>query len=69
VVFRNCTTNEVCLEMFQKDSGIKKLVNSIFYFNTPAVQRKLFCNRELNVVPALEPDEILWANLAYTGDE
>lgn len=23
----------------------------------------------LNVVPIIEPDEIIWENLAYTGDE
>ena len=26
-------------------------------------------NRELNVVPTLEPDEIIWENLAFSGDE
>ena len=26
-------------------------------------------NRELNVVQTLEPDEIIWENLAFSGDE
>ena len=55
--------------MFKKDSGIKKFMNNIIYFNTPAVQRKLFCNREIDVKPALEPDEIIWENLVFTGDD
>lgn len=69
MVFKNCTTNEVVLEMFKKDTGILKFFKNIFFFNSPTVQQLLFCNRELNVFPPLEPDEIIWENLAYTGDE
>ena len=32
-------------------------------------KQKLFLGRELIIDPIIEPDEILWENLAYTGDE
>ena len=32
-------------------------------------ENKLLFGRKLDVRPILEPDEIIWENLAYTGDE
>lgn len=31
--------------------------------------KKVLFGRKLRIVPILEPDEIIWENLAYTGDE
>ena len=44
-------------------------MKSIFYFNNVSVQKKLFLDRELTVIPTLQPDEIIWENLKYTGDD
>jgi hypothetical protein len=30
-------------------------------------QNKILFGKDLDVVPILEPDEIIWENLAYTG--
>ena len=38
-------------------------------FNSPVLQQKQFCNKDLDVVEPLEPDEIIWENLAYTADQ
>mmetsp|Transcript_4428 Transcript_4428/g.6511 ORF Transcript_4428/g.6511 Transcript_4428/m.6511 type:complete len:142 (+) Transcript_4428:4692-5117(+) len=55
--------------MFKKDTGLLRFLKSIFYFNNQQVQKKLFLERELDVIPTLQPDEIIWENLKYSGDD
>lgn len=38
-------------------------------FSTATKEEKELFGKELKIVPILEPDEIIWENLAYTGDE
>ena len=70
MVFKNCETRDVILEKFVKESAaiscIKKCVGG--GSKIAPEQRKLF-DRQIDVQPILEPDEIIWENLAFTGDE
>ena len=70
VTFKNCETNSLVLDLLQKEGAFTKFVKKIF-----CIQGKVELTTEklmgsnLNVVPIIEPDEIIWENLAYTGDE
>ena len=71
VVFKNCETREVVLEKFKNEnvtiSCFKKLFPSEGPVESP--EQKMLFGRKPQIVANLEPDEIIWENLAFTGDE
>lgn len=69
VVFKNCETNSVVSDMFKRENPTVSAIKGVFGLKKNEKQNKLLFGRELNIVPILEPDEIIWENLAYTGDE
>jgi len=68
VVFKNCETRDVVLDMYKNESTAVKCIKAIVP-QKEKKQVKLLFGRQLDVKPILEPDEIIWENLAYTGDE
>jgi hypothetical protein len=72
VVFKNCETREVVLEKFKSESGAIGCFRKLFPSEdagTQTSEQKLLFGRKIDIMPNLEPDEIIWENLAYTGDE
>jgi hypothetical protein len=71
VVFKNCETQEHAIKIFQKDSSVQKLVSKIFCISTPQVkkERTYLMGYELNVEDIVEPDDIKWENLSFTGTD
>jgi hypothetical protein len=61
VVFKNCETSDQVLEIYQKENNIAKCIKSCLPSGgKEKKQTKLLFGRSLNVVPILEPDEIIW---------
>jgi hypothetical protein len=54
--------------MYKKESTAVKCIKAIVP-QKEKKQVKLLFGRQLDVKAILEPDEIIWENLAYTGDE
>lgn len=72
MVFKNCETREVVLQKFRKDNVTLSCFKKCFPSDDPMESnpdQKLLFGRKIDVVPNLDPDEIIWENLAYTGDE
>ena len=66
VVFKNCETSDIVLDQFEQEQGAINLLNGD---KRERMQKLMLFNRQLTVKEILEPDEIIWENLAYTGDE
>lgn len=69
VVFKNCETREVILDMFKKEAKMAQIVNQTFGMSKVEKTNKMMFAREIDVSPIIEPDEIIWENLSYTKDE
>jgi len=52
--------------MFEKDVWVIRIINKIFYKNAMKVLNKQFDGKDMVVEESLEPDEIIWENLAYS---
>jgi hypothetical protein len=58
------------LDLLQKESGFTKFIKKIFLIQGKVeLTTEKLMGSNLDVVPLIEPDEIIWENLAYTGDE
>ena len=66
VVFKNCTTNDVVLELFKKQILVVRCLNKCFRRQKVKQEHQLFCGQELKIMQPLEPDEIIWSNLAHS---
>jgi hypothetical protein len=55
--------------MYKKESNAVKCIRNIMPQGKEKKQVKLLFGRQLDIKAILEPDEIIWENLAYTGDE
>lgn len=59
VIFKNCETASVVHSIYPKERS---------FINKEKKEFELF-GKQPKVVPILEPDEIIWENLAYTKDQ
>ena len=59
VIFKNCETAEIVQDIIPSQSGILK----------KQIPERILFGKPMKVVPILEPDEIIWENLAYTGEQ
>jgi chorismate-pyruvate lyase len=60
----------LALDLLQKEGSVTKIIKKMFCIkgNVELTTNKLMgCN--LDVETLVEPDEIIWENLAYTGDQ
>lgn len=56
--------------MYGKEKIVAKYVKKCLRkIEEPKQQTKLLFGRELKIVQALEPDEIIWQNLAFSQEE
>lgn len=69
VTFKSCETNEWCLQQMEKKGGFQKFVEGLFKKQDISSKQQRLMGQELEVVPIIEPDEIIWENLSYSGDE
>ena len=59
VIFKNCETADIVHDILPQQSSVLR---------KQLPERNLF-GKPMKVVPILEPDEIIWENLAYTGEQ
>ena len=53
-------TREDVLELFPKESKMMQKIKEKFGMKTLKKENKMMFNRELQIDPILEPDEIIW---------
>lgn len=70
VTFKNCETNSLALDLLKKEGNFTKIIKKMFCIkgNVELTTEKLM-GSNLDVEPLDEPDEIMWENLAYTGEQ
>ena len=68
VVFKHCETRSTVLDVYKEAQPVNCL-DSCFPSSKKDKKQHLLFGRKVDIEGILEPDEIIWENLAFTGDE
>ena len=53
----------------EKKGGVQKYFEGLFSQKDTSSKLQRLMGQELEVVPIIEPDEIIWENLSYSSDD
>ena len=74
ITFKNCTTSETVLNAFKKEQNIVRCINLCCAKRQPSEIRRVlrtggYNEQEIDIVEPVEPDDIIWENLAYSKSQ
>jgi len=70
IIFKNCETNKVALEILEDENSLIKGVKKLFCIPTKKTKDTQFImGSKIEVDHIIEPDEILWENLSFSIEE
>ena len=67
MVFQHCETAGILLDKFKKEGKAIKCIKACLPMERKKNEHRLLFGRPIDMEEILEPDEIIWENLAYTG--